>query len=54
MLRSLVHLNLNIVQGDIYGCICIRLATFTEGAFFVPLHSFGFFLKNKVFITSGS
>ena len=45
MLRSLIHLDLCIVQGDRYGSICIllhevRLASFLEDTFFFPLYDF--------------
>jgi hypothetical protein len=57
MLRSLIHVNLNYVQGDRYGSICIILLTgiqldqpFVEDAVFFPLYGFGFFIKDQVSI----
>jgi hypothetical protein len=56
-LRSLTHLDLNFVQSNKYGTICILLysvssytSTFVEDALLFVLYSFGFFLKNQMFI----
>ena len=56
MLRSLIHLDLNCVQDDSYGSnldssTCrhpVRSAPFVEDGFFVLLHGFAFFAKDRV------
>jgi hypothetical protein len=53
MLMFLIHLDLNFVQGNIYGsifffsyCQPVRQAPYIEDAFFFPLYIFGFFVKD--------
>jgi hypothetical protein len=61
ILRCLIHLYLNFVQGNKYGSISIfstyRLpdgpAPFIEDAFFFPLYVFCFFVKKQVTIGVG-
>jgi len=60
VLRSLIHLDLSFVQGDKYGSTCIFLridcqlpTAFIDDAFFSPLYSFGFFVKDQVSIWCG-
>jgi hypothetical protein len=56
MLRSLIHLYLNVIQGDRYGTICILLHTdiqldqnhLLKMLSFFPLCIFGFLVKNQV------
>ena len=59
MFKSLINMDLGIVQGDKYGSISIflhtdsqiRLAPFIEDASFFPLYIFGFFVKNHVCVS---
>jgi hypothetical protein len=52
LLRSLVHFELILVQGDRHGAgrYILFLAPFVEEAVFSPLYVFGAFVKNKVSI----